>query len=206
MTVSAQGLDTISGLTTAEAARFVLGLLRHHPPGGVTAISLAVAAVPESLPAVETLGSVTVLATDKTGTLTPGRMVVEPPHAPHQHILRSGVWQRVLLLGLVLAAAALGATIWARHGERPWQTVLFLALLAGQLGTVLSLRERLLTRAGLFLPAAVLASAALAAVALYLPFLRDVLDTVPLTWSDLAAPAVAGLAGFVAARLRKQGI
>ncbi len=71
---------------------------------------------------------------------------------------------------------------------------------------MLGLRERLLTRANPFLPVAVLASAALGAAALYLPFLRDVLETVPLSWGDHAAPAVAGLLGFTTARLRKQGI
>jgi len=94
-----------------------LGLVRGQPVElmVVTAISLVVAAVPESLPAVvtlslalgarrmaarsalvrslpavETLGSVTALATDKTGTLTEGRMVAQKIWTPSAEATISG--------------------------------------------------------------------------------------------------------------------
>jgi len=96
---------------------FVLGLLRGEPVADmlILSVSLSVAAIPESLPAVvsislalgayrmaqraavvrwlpavETLGSVTVLASDKTGTLTEGRMVVQRLWTPAGESVVSG--------------------------------------------------------------------------------------------------------------------
>jgi Ca2+-transporting ATPase len=99
----------------------VIGLVRGQPTElmVVTAISLVVAAVPESLPAVvtlalalgarrmsarnalirrlpavETLGSVTVLCTDKTGTLTEGTMVARRLWTPEGQAELSGAGYR----------------------------------------------------------------------------------------------------------------
>ena len=99
------------------AVVFVLGILRGEPATDmlILAVSLSVAAIPESLPAVvsislalgayrmaqrsavvrwlpavETLGSVTVLASDKTGTMTEGRMVVQRLWTPEGESAVSG--------------------------------------------------------------------------------------------------------------------
>ncbi|GAA3388129.1 HAD-IC family P-type ATPase [Streptomyces roseoviridis] len=130
----------------------------------------------------------------------PGTMR-RPPRPPDQHILGGGAWQRLLLLAAVVTTATLGAGLAARALDLPWQSVLFLALLAAQLGVVLGLRARLLTRENPFLPLSVLASALLAAAALYVPFLRTVLDTEPLGWAGIGLAAVCAPAGFLTARL-----
>ncbi|MCZ4124866.1 MULTISPECIES: cation-translocating P-type ATPase [Streptomyces] len=130
--------------------------------------------------------------------------MLRPPRPPHQHVLGDGLWQRVLRLAALVTVASLAAAEWARHSGQPWQTTLFLALLIAQLGVVLGLRERLFTRENPFLPAAVLASVALGAAALYLPFLQTVLQTSPPAWSGLTAAVVAGLAGFCAARVENR--
>lgn len=99
----------VLGVGALTSVVMVSGLLqgRNVPEMLVVGLSLAVAAVPESLPAVvtvalgmgarrmarrhavvsslpavETLGSVTVVATDKTGTLTEGRMLAEQVWTP----------------------------------------------------------------------------------------------------------------------------
>jgi Ca2+-transporting ATPase len=155
-------------LTLALAAVvFLLGVLRGEDVAHtlVLAVSLAVAAIPESLPAVvtvalalgayrmarrnalvrrlpavETLGSVTVLASDKTGTLTEGRMAVRatwsPPGADRAELARDlvlcndagetvGDPMEVALLDAAaeLDPGALSARDrWPRVGEAPFES------------------------------------------------------------------------------------
>ncbi|MGY3334136.1 Ca2+-transporting ATPase [Streptomyces filamentosus] len=130
----------------------------------------------------------------------PGTMR-RPPRPPDQHILGGGAWQRLLVLAAVVTAASLGAGLAAQALGLDWQSVLFLALLAAQLGAVLGLRARLFTRKNPFLPVSVLASALLALAALYVPLLRTALATDPLGGAGLALAAACAPAGFLAARV-----
>ncbi|MEU3007208.1 HAD-IC family P-type ATPase [Streptomyces sp. NPDC006863] len=124
-----------------------------------------------------------------------------PPRRADQHILGGGAWQQLLLTAAVVTAVSLTAGLAARAWHAPWQSVLFLALLAAQLGVVLGLRDRPVTLENPFLPLSVLLSALLGAAALYFPPLGAVLDTEPLGWKAAALACACAPAGFLGARL-----
>lgn len=134
-----------------------------------------------------------------TEPASPGAMC-RPPRPPDQHILGGGSWQRLLLLAAVVTASSLSAGLAAQELDLAWQSVLFLALLAAQLGVALGLRTRLLTSENLFLPLSVLASALLAGAALYVPFLGSVLETEPLGWEGVGIALTCAPVSFLAAR------
>ena len=130
----------------------------------------------------------------------PGAMD-RPPRPPTQSIIGAGLWQRVLRIAVVLTAVTLGSAVWAYHTGRPWQSMAFFALGTAQLGVALGSRSRPGSWANPLLLAAVGSALAMQFAGLYLPPLRELLGTRPLTAADLGIVLALSVLGYAAVRL-----
>ncbi|MET9342101.1 cation-translocating P-type ATPase [Nonomuraea sp. NPDC003804] len=124
-----------------------------------------------------------------------------PPRPPSQSILGAGLWQRVVRVAVVLTAVCLGVGVWAYQTGRPWQSMIFFALGAAQLGVALGSRTRPGSLANPLLLLAVAGAFVLQLAGLYLPPLQELLGTEPLAAGDLLIVTALSVLGYAAARL-----
>jgi magnesium-transporting ATPase (P-type) len=114
-------------LTLAASALFAIGMITANVPEGLLpTLSLALAAAVQKmakqhalvkrLSAVETLGSATVICTDKTGTLTQNEMTVRKVWANREEIEVSGVGYAPVGAFLLAGAAMAQETVQAKLG------------------------------------------------------------------------------------------
>ncbi len=124
-----------------------------------------------------------------------------PPRPPAQSVLGAGLWQRIVRVGVVIAAVTLGVGVWGHETGRPWQSMAFFALGATQLAVAAGSRVRPGTLANPALLAAIAAALGLQFAGLYLPLLNDLLKTEPLSVTDLVIVCALSTLGYAAVRL-----
>ncbi|MEO7060866.1 MAG: cation-transporting P-type ATPase [Lapillicoccus sp.] len=128
--------------------------------------------------------------------------MAQPPRSPDESILGAGLWQRLLQLGALITAISLGVGWWAKANDAPWQSCLFLALAAAQLGVAVGVRARPGTWQNPFLLWAVAAAYVLQVLAVSIAPLQALLGTGSLTVSQVALVSAVSALGYVAARLQ----
>ena len=120
------------------------------------------------------------------------RIMQRPPRPPQESLFAGGMWQHILVLGLLIGALSLGVQAWALQRELAhWQTMVFTVLTFSQLANVMVIRNdrESLFRAGLLqnpaLLGAVLLTILLQLAIIYLPALNAVFHTAPLSAAEL---------------------
>ena len=130
----------------------------------------------------------------------PGTMN-RPPRPPAESVIGAGLWPRVLLLGALVTAATLGVGLWGQTNDRPWQSILFFTLATMPFSIAIGVRARPGTWANPFLLAGVAVAFLLQLAALYLPLLRDLLETAALSATEVAVICTLSVLGYAAARI-----
>ncbi len=155
------------------------------------------------------------LVTDGPPAVALGLEPAEPdtmrrgPRPPKESILAGGLWQHAVWVGLLMAAVVLPLQAVARAAGWPWQTMVFTTLALLQLGHALAVRSeqqslfRLGHRSNPWIGRAVGFSAVAQLATVYVPALRGVFDTDPLTLVQLAVVLILSTTAFVAVEIEK---
>ncbi len=132
-----------------------------------------------------------------------------PPRPPDESLFAHGMWQHMLVIGLLIGALSLAAQYWAIREGLHWQTIVFTVLTFSQLAHVLVIQE---DRDSLFttgilrnktLLAAVVLTIGLQLAVIYLPFMNSIFRTAPLTMAELALCFTLPLVIIVAVEVEK---
>ncbi len=129
------------------------------------------------------------------------KVMTRPPRPPAESVLGAGLWQRILRVGIAIAAVTLAVAVWAHATDRPWQSMAFFALGATQLAVALGSRARPGGWANPMLLVAVAGALALQFAGVYLPPLQALLGTEPMSLLDLLVVCAAATVGYAAIRL-----
>ena len=124
------------------------------------------------------------------------------PRPPNESIFAGGVWQQVIVVGLLMGFVCLALGVWAEAADRPWQTMVFTTLALSQLGNALAIRSHrqslfsLGLRSNMSLTWTVLVTLAIQIVIIYWEPLQNLLYTEALTSFELTVVLVASTIVF----------
>ncbi|CAN5790012.1 cation-translocating P-type ATPase [soil metagenome] len=132
-----------------------------------------------------------------------------PPRAPSENIFARGLWQHVVVVGLLMGGIPLALGVWGNATGRPWQTMVFTSLALLQLGHAMAVRSeieslrslRITTNRALL--AAVVLTAALQFLVVYWDPARVLLDTEPLSLFEMGVVLAVSTGVFWAVEAEK---
>ena len=137
-------------------------------------------------------------------------LMSRPPRPPAESLFARGLGTHAFLIGILMAGLILAAQAWELHvGSAAWRTVAFTALCFTQISHVLAIRAerisifRLDPLGNVPLLLAVLLALALQLIVVYVPALRPLFGTVPLSAAQLGVCLGAALVVLAAVELEK---
>ncbi|NND85486.1 MAG: cation-translocating P-type ATPase [Acidimicrobiia bacterium] len=125
-----------------------------------------------------------------------------PPRPPKESIFSGGLWQHVVIVGLLMGFVCLGLGLWAEADGRPWQTMIFTTLALAQLGHAVAIRSDSLSLAALglrsnrYLTWTVLITLAIQIAIIYWAPLQALLHTEALSLGELGLVLAASTVVF----------